>query len=364
MKQPIVSIIVPIYNVEKYLSDCIESLVNQTYKNIEIILVNDGSTDSSLSICEKYQVNDSRIKLINLINSGVSKARNEGIKISTGEFVRFVDSDDIIPLNSIEESIAYTINDENIDLIIFPYKMLYTYKEKIFKSNYQYITKETLIKQNFFEKIINFDQKGLINSPCNKLYNLNVIKNKNLYFDEQMKYGEDAKFNFDYFKCLSDTSKVALVPTIGYYYFIRKNKLTLSCNYNNFNYNLINNIYTFKINFLKENFVYTENSFILLQMFSKDIISYYYKISKNKYKNFRDICNKKFNKEKFIELKKEINSSPIFYKVGWHISIKSIFAFYIYLKVAMYIRNFGDIIKLLFYRKGNYYEKERNNNNN
>lgn len=91
-----ISIIVPIYNVEKYLDKCLGSIVNQTYKNIEIILVNNGSTDNSLNIAEKWKYRDNRIKVFSIDNKGVSYARNYGIKVSNGNYIAFIDSDDWI----------------------------------------------------------------------------------------------------------------------------------------------------------------------------------------------------------------------------------------------------------------------------
>ena len=91
-----ISIIVPIYNSERFIADCIESLINQTYQNIEIILIDDGSSDNSYEICKKYQSLDSRIILISQVNSGVSIARNKGIKVATGQHIMFVDSDDYV----------------------------------------------------------------------------------------------------------------------------------------------------------------------------------------------------------------------------------------------------------------------------
>lgn len=99
----LISIIVPVYNVEKYLNKCIDSIINQTYKNIEIILVDDGSTDNSGKICDEYLLRDSRIKVIHKNNGGLSSARNEGINISSGEYIGFVDSDDWVEPNMYEE---------------------------------------------------------------------------------------------------------------------------------------------------------------------------------------------------------------------------------------------------------------------
>lgn len=98
-----VSIIVPIYNVEKYIGKCIKSIVNQTYKNLEIILVDDGSTDSSLSICKEYKKKDERIVLVHKKNTGVSDARNKGLELVTGDYLAFIDADDYVNDNYIEE---------------------------------------------------------------------------------------------------------------------------------------------------------------------------------------------------------------------------------------------------------------------
>ena len=98
----LISIIVPIYNVEKYIHKCIESIINQTYKNLEIILVDDGSPDNCGNICEEYAKNDSRIKVIHKENNGLSSARNAGLEICKGDYIGFVDSDDYIELNMYE----------------------------------------------------------------------------------------------------------------------------------------------------------------------------------------------------------------------------------------------------------------------
>lgn len=100
-----VSVIVPVYNVEQYLSDCLESICRQTLKEIEIIVVNDGSTDNSLSIIKSFQQKYSNIKLINKKNGGLSSARNAGIKVATAPYLCFIDSDDFIDLDAIEKCI-------------------------------------------------------------------------------------------------------------------------------------------------------------------------------------------------------------------------------------------------------------------
>lgn len=95
-----ISVIIPVYNVEKYLRQCVDSIINQTYKNIEIILIDDGSTDSCPVICDEYAVKDDRIKVIHKKNAGVSAARNDGLKEITGDYVTYVDSDDWLDLEA------------------------------------------------------------------------------------------------------------------------------------------------------------------------------------------------------------------------------------------------------------------------
>lgn len=113
-----VSVIIPVYNVEQYLKECLDSVINQTLKDIEIICINDGSTDGSLKILEKYESLDDRIVVFSQENSGLSATRNKGMQLSSGEYVYFMDSDDYLELNALEE--LYNLSDEkNLDLVIF-----------------------------------------------------------------------------------------------------------------------------------------------------------------------------------------------------------------------------------------------------
>lgn len=114
---PTISIIIPIYNMEQFLGRCLDSVVNQTHTSLEIILVNDGSTDSSRDICDAYAQKDNRVKVINQINSGVSSARNTGLDAATGDYISFVDPDDYIELNTYETLIPYL--DNGIDILRF-----------------------------------------------------------------------------------------------------------------------------------------------------------------------------------------------------------------------------------------------------
>ena len=112
-----ISIIIPIYNVEKYLEKCLDSILNQTYKNLEIILIDDGSTDNSPNICNSYCEKDKRIKIIHKNNEGVSSARNKGIELSKGKYIVFIDSDDYVSNEHIEVLYDCIISN-NVDLVI------------------------------------------------------------------------------------------------------------------------------------------------------------------------------------------------------------------------------------------------------
>lgn len=176
-----VSLIVPIYNTSKYLDKCINSLINQTLKDIEIILINDGSLDNSEEIIKKYK--DKRIKYIKKENEGIGKTRNLGINTAKGKYIAFVDSDDYLELDFCEKMYEKAIND-NCDLVICDY-----YKDfNDIKKEINYISfQDTNLKK--YPKLINEINLG----PCNKLYLLELLKNNNIFFVENLKY-EDAPF--------------------------------------------------------------------------------------------------------------------------------------------------------------------------
>lgn len=125
-----VSVIVPVYNVEKYLKRCLDSIINQTYKNIEIILVNDGSKDNSRNICEEYEKKYENISLINQENGGLSAARNTGLKYVKGEAVTFVDSDDWLELDAIEYYVE-SMKKHNVDMVVTNNVRTKDYQEKV-----------------------------------------------------------------------------------------------------------------------------------------------------------------------------------------------------------------------------------------
>lgn len=189
-----ISIVVPVYNGEKYISKCLDSLINQSYKNIEIIIINDGSNDNTEKICNKYKEIDSRIKVISIENGGVSKARNIGIENATGQFLMFCDSDDYVAKDWCKLLLE---NYKENNLILCDYYNVIDNEVKEF--DYERPKVDSVIsKANFFKlKLYG------INVPWNKIYSLEIIKNNNIRFDEEISLGEDLRFNIKYLDAIS-----------------------------------------------------------------------------------------------------------------------------------------------------------------
>ena len=189
-----VSVIVPVYNAKETLEKCINSILNQTYTNLEIILIDDGSTDKSGVICDEYQKKDARIKVLHKKNSGVSEARNDGIKLSTGDYIQFVDCDDYIN-NKMTEKLLQVSEANSVDITICGYDII--------NGESQIPSKDGIYtKDNMLETIL--DKKGYIyaNQPWNRLIKSEIIKKNNIVFDRNMSKGEDYIFNLEVFdKC-------------------------------------------------------------------------------------------------------------------------------------------------------------------
>ena len=204
-----ISVIVPVYNVEEYLEECLESIKNQTYTNIEVILVNDGSTDGSREICEWFCQKDSRFKLINQENQGQSVARNRGVKESAGEFIMFVDSDDVIKKNVLEVLLPYMKTE--VDIV----ECRMTRKKEEF-----YLNKPSKIvfEGNAKEAILNcIAIKEVKFCPVTKLYRREIVEK--VPFLEGYIY-EDVFTGINYLKHMR---KIVVVDYIGYYYRVRPN---------------------------------------------------------------------------------------------------------------------------------------------
>lgn len=207
-----ISVIVPIYNAEKYLIKCLDSIIQQTYKNLEIILVDDGSKDNSRLICKRYALKDDRIKLICNSNHGVGYSRNCGIKKATGDGIIFIDSDDCVKLNYVERMVSFFCDN---DLIIC--NICY-----FFEKYNRYVLNEIDLKNltGQWNKDI-FLLKDIMYYPHLKLYKTNIIKCNNIYFPEDMVVSEDQIFNYKYLRYVK---KYKYINEGLYIYSIRENQ--------------------------------------------------------------------------------------------------------------------------------------------
>ncbi len=186
----IVSVIIPVYNVEQYIEECLESIINQTYTVLDIIIINNGSSDLSGNICQKYANMDERVHYIVQENKGVSAARNMGLKFSKGQYVCFCDADDIYELNYVETMLA-TMKEVRVDLVICGYNLIVG-KEKRNYSNIgdsQYLDQESLLENIFLNNNIG----GFV---WNKLFKRDLLNG--VYFEENYQICEDTDFVFRY----------------------------------------------------------------------------------------------------------------------------------------------------------------------
>lgn len=211
----LISVVVPIYNVENFLCECIESIINQTYKKLEIILVNDGSTDKSLQICKKYALKDSRIQIVNKNNGGLSSARNAGLKVAKGKYVTFIDSDDYVNIQFIE--ILYNACVEtNCEIAMCSYI-------------------QTSGQHNFYESIKKAGNKILSYrealTPNNSKWDTNIVVAWGKLYKIELwkdisypvgKFYEDAATTY---KLIYATKNIVYIDNMLYYYRIRNGSI-------------------------------------------------------------------------------------------------------------------------------------------
>lgn len=193
----LVSIIIPAYNTEQYIHRAIESSIRQTYKNIEIIIIDDGSTDGTLGVAQSYEPKDSRVKVIHQENKGVSSARNHGIREAKGEFITFLDSDDWFEDNAVEVLVEAQLK----------------YPDKFISTNLYYVifdTKNNSFIRTYHRNIVTETKIFSITETLEAIYDIQfffipaklsisaILKKNNIYFMENIHYAEDIVFNFDY----------------------------------------------------------------------------------------------------------------------------------------------------------------------
>lgn len=215
---PLISVIVPVYNVALYLRRCIESILEQTYTNFELILINDGSSDGSEEICNTYQSEDERITVINQANQGVSSARNRGLQIARGQYICFVDSDDYIDKSYLE--VLYgLITEYNVDLAIVDREKVYENSLRKEENNITHVPDSLMNGEGL---IIRLYEKDIFKSVWGKIYTKNITRE--LFFRD-FKFGEDIEFNY---KVYNRVGKAVKSGRKLYKYFQRKGSIVHS----------------------------------------------------------------------------------------------------------------------------------------
>lgn len=211
MNQTLISIIVPVYNCEKYLHKCLNTILNQDYTNFELLLINDGSTDNSLIICNEYKEKDSRIHVYSKENGGVSLARNLGLDNAQGEYIVFIDSDDYVGSSYLSSLIQYAEEDT---FVLTDYQPFTEdgYEKREYGSSYTIDFNLNKESPELFKRLIfNFQ----IFPPYCKLYKKSLIEKNYLRFNEKLKSAEDFDFNIRYLK---EVKILRYEPIVRYYY--------------------------------------------------------------------------------------------------------------------------------------------------
>lgn len=229
-----VSIIVPVYNVEKYIKRCAASLFAQTYQNIEIIFVDDGSSDRSLEILRDIERTDPRVFVLSQQNAGPSAARNRGIKQATGQYIMFCDSDDTVSENWCEALVKGITEYPNAWVTCDIY-VVDENGERL--ETYTYGTTDQLLSK---DEYYHFFKSGLSGSANNKVFVAEIIKRYNIVFDEDSRIGEDVRFNVDYFR---HTSGIVNVSGCTYQYYRYASMTTLTNQYHTDEFDIQRRLY-------------------------------------------------------------------------------------------------------------------------
>ncbi len=218
MRKDLVSVIVPVYNTAEYLPECLDHILAQSYGNMEVILVDDGSTDASPQICDEYAQQDGRIRVIHQKNQGVSAARNAGLDIAVGDFVFFADSDDLVPQNALERMVPVLADHPRQELVFGGYLQMDPQGEEIDRA--MGISRSELSVAEFLLLLFDEKQKMYHGFLWNKLFRRSLIEEHQLRFATELCYNEDRLFIVEY---LIHSQVIGSIPDVVYQYRIHSN---------------------------------------------------------------------------------------------------------------------------------------------
>lgn len=267
-----VSVIVPIYNVEEYVRECIESILNQTFKDFELLLINDGSTDDSPKICKYYEKLDPRVKVINKVNGGLSDARNAGIDVAKGKYLTFIDGDDFIAKDTLE-TMYNSINKTDIKIAVC--NMIRYYEDGETEYFYRPSKDNILLKED--------DRFKTLAQPsvCNKMFKTELFKDIRFPYK---KYYEDT---FVYHELVMQTNSVVLTGKDSYYYRCRRGSI-LDGGYSKKYFDFIEAVYL-RATFLDRNNVHEYADEAYLHLYSSLVNAY--KNLSNREDNLNELFN-------------------------------------------------------------------------
>lgn len=317
MENELISVIVPIYNVDKYLKRCLDSIINQTYKNLEIILIDDGSTDKSGQICDNYKRKDNRIVVIHKENGGLSSARNKGLDIAKGDLISFIDSDDYLELNMFEELIN-DMNKNDSDISICNYYYVKNDNKKIMKSLFNKDDFCIFGKEKYYYLLNEYSLVFMY--AWNKLYKKNIFDN--------IRFPKGKIYEYTNIICdiLDQANKVSYTSKPLYNYVYRNTSIGNSFNINHFDKIISNNK---KISFFNKH-GYSDLELVEKNNKMNNLISNLAKMKKYKIKN-KEVFNKYY--KELLDTNKDIkwkgaNKKFKLFKIFRRLSISTLALWY------------------------------------
>ncbi len=298
----LVSVVIPTYNAEKFIRESLEAAIRQSYRNIEIIVVDDGSGDSTIQICQSYADKDSRIRLFTHENSGVSATRNRGIRHAKGEYIVFVDADDY-PEDDMIECYLSALEQWKDKELAFVVCGMYTDNlynkhventESILEDAHGYVRGENYLLTRSSAATLSWLK--LFNFVTNKLYDLRKIKENGIWFDNDIKIGEDLKFNLDYLEQIDGYIGMINKPL---YHYVKRSDSSLSISYHDGDVEDTKDIYRRLIKWESNQPGVTEDNVLLIKgIYITDWVSRLTSLYEKHHKGeYRNLVNKKLREE-------------------------------------------------------------------
>ncbi len=317
MNDILVSVIVPVYNTQDYLKRCVESLINQTYKNIEILLIDDGSKDGSMDICKEFARNDDRVKVFyssmylnkdENVNMGLETTRNCGLKYANGEYVMFLDSDDTFALEAIEKMVLVA-KKYSADIVLSSFNAIVNNEIMVCSAN---ILEKKYSQKEFAKHCLSDLPLNVMTCIGSKIYNREFIEKNGLRFDKFYKYNEDGAFMLS---ALLKTENIGYVDFPFYNYFIRTSG-SIQSSYRENMYDFISRTHALLKSFFEKNKVFEEKK----KEYSWRVIDIAYtslvnEVRFKKYVDYKKVYNTIIKDKKWQEIEKNIDGVCMGHKV-------------------------------------------------